>query len=400
MNISGIFIRRPVMTTLVMAAILLFGVIGYRLLPVSDLPNVDFPTIQVSAEPARREPRDDGLGGGDAAGEAVLDHRRHRLDDLDERAWGYTQITLQFSLEPRHRRRRPGRAGGHRRAPPRQLPPDMPTPPSYQKVNPADQPILYLALTSPTLPLSTLNEYAETLHGPAHLDGQRRGAGAGLRLAEVRGARPARPAARWPPRGIGIDEVATAVADGEREPADRHALRARRRPSPSRPTASSTNADALPAARSWPTATARRCASRTSGGCIDSVENDKIAALVQRRQRAASCWPSSASPAPTRSRWSTRSRRCCPRFRAAAAGLGEAGDPVRPLGVHPRVGARRAVHAAARRWLLVVLVIFLFLRNLSATIIPSLALPHVDHRHVRGHVPVSATASTTSRSWR
>ncbi len=78
MNLSGLFIRRPVMTTLVMVAILIFGVMAYRLLPVTDLPNVDFPTISVNASAARRQPGDHGLVGRDAAREAVLDHRRRR----------------------------------------------------------------------------------------------------------------------------------------------------------------------------------------------------------------------------------------------------------------------------------------------------------------------------------
>ena len=98
MNLPELCIRRPVATTLVMLAILLFGVMGYRLLPVSDLPNVDFPTILVSGGPAGRQPRHDGLGGGHAAGEAVLHHRRHRLDDLHAASLGTTQITLQFAL--------------------------------------------------------------------------------------------------------------------------------------------------------------------------------------------------------------------------------------------------------------------------------------------------------------
>ena len=76
MNITGLFIRRPVMTTLVMAGILIFGLVAYRQLPVSDLPAVDYPTISVTREPSRREPRDHGVLGGDAAGEAVLHHRR------------------------------------------------------------------------------------------------------------------------------------------------------------------------------------------------------------------------------------------------------------------------------------------------------------------------------------
>ena len=86
MNLSALFIKRPVTTTLIMLGILVFGVMAYRLLPVSDLPVVDFPTIQVSGRPARREPRDDGVVGGAAAREAVLDDCRPDVDQLDQLA--------------------------------------------------------------------------------------------------------------------------------------------------------------------------------------------------------------------------------------------------------------------------------------------------------------------------
>ena len=98
-NIAALFVRRPVMTVLVMIGILIFGLIGYRLLPVNALPNVDFPTIQVLGQPAGREPGNDGFRGRDAARKAVLDDRRHRLDDFDVDQRQSTSITLQFALE-------------------------------------------------------------------------------------------------------------------------------------------------------------------------------------------------------------------------------------------------------------------------------------------------------------
>src|SRR3974377_1787771 len=84
MSITELFIRRPVMTTLVMLGILLFGVMGYRLLPVSDLPNVDFPTILVSARPPGATPAAHGARRGDSAGETILHHRGHRQHDVHE----------------------------------------------------------------------------------------------------------------------------------------------------------------------------------------------------------------------------------------------------------------------------------------------------------------------------
>ena len=140
MNISELFIRRPVMTTLVMAGILIFGVMAYRLLPVSDLPNVDFPTIQVSAALPGRLARDDGLLGRDAARAAVLDDRgprQHELLDVDP------GLDVRSRCSSTSSRDLDGAAQDVQSAiaaAARQLPPNMPAPPSYGKVNPADQP--------------------------------------------------------------------------------------------------------------------------------------------------------------------------------------------------------------------------------------------------------------------
>ena len=114
MSISDLFIKRPIMTTLVMAAILIFGIFAYRLLPVSDLPNVDFPTILVSASLAGSQSRDHGFVGCHAAGEAVLDDRRHRLDDVDEFP-GPDQHHDSVQSQPQPRWRCTGRAGGDHR---------------------------------------------------------------------------------------------------------------------------------------------------------------------------------------------------------------------------------------------------------------------------------------------
>ncbi len=161
MNLSEIFIRRPVMTSLVMLAILLFGVLGYRALAVSDLPNVDFPTIQVSA----------GLPGAspDTMASSVaspLEKQFTTIAGLDSMtstsSLGNTQITLQFDLD----RSIDSAALDVQTAisaAARQLPPNMPSPPTFRKVNPADSPIFGLAVTSPTLPLYEVDKYAEDL---------------------------------------------------------------------------------------------------------------------------------------------------------------------------------------------------------------------------------------------
>ena len=152
MNLSELFIRRPVMTTLVMASLLVFGVMAYRLLPVSDLPNVDFPTIQVSASLPGASPETMA-----SSVATPLEKQFTTIAGLDNMssssAQGSTSITLQFNLS----RDLDGAALDVQSAisaVARQLPPNMPAPPSYGKVNPADQPVMYLALTSKILPLS------------------------------------------------------------------------------------------------------------------------------------------------------------------------------------------------------------------------------------------------------
>ncbi len=158
MSIAGLFIRRPVMTTLVMLAILLFGIVGYRALPVSDLPNVDFPTIMVRANLPGASPETMA-----SSVATPLERQFSTIAGLDSmtsaNSLGNTQITLQFTLD-RSIDAAAQDVQAAIAAAGRQLPPDLPTPPTYYKVNPADQPILYLSLNSPTLPLSAVDEYA------------------------------------------------------------------------------------------------------------------------------------------------------------------------------------------------------------------------------------------------
>ena len=223
MNISALFIRRPVATTLIQLAIVIFGIIGYRALPVSDLPSVDFPTISVKRSLPGRESRDDGVGGGDAARKAVLDHRRHHVDQLDEQHWAARSITLQFDLDRDIDAAAQDVQVAISRTT-RQLPPDMPAPPSFQKVNPADSPILFLTLSSPTLPLSQINEYAEinVAQRISMLKGVAQVSIFGAQKFAVRiDVDPRQLAAR----GLDIEQVASAVAPRQRQPADRHALR-------------------------------------------------------------------------------------------------------------------------------------------------------------------------------
>ena len=160
MNISQGFIERPIATSLFMAAIALFGAVAYRSLAVSDLPNVDLPTLLVTAQLPGANP--DTMA---AAVATPLENQFSMIAGLSSmtstNSLGSTQVTLEFDLS----RNLDGAAVDVQAAitqAGRLLPQGMPTPPTFTKVNPADQPILYIALTSPTLPLYTLDEYAET----------------------------------------------------------------------------------------------------------------------------------------------------------------------------------------------------------------------------------------------
>jgi HAE1 family hydrophobic/amphiphilic exporter-1 len=160
MNFSELFIRRPVMTTLVMSGVLLFGILGYSLLPVSDLPNVDYPVISVSASLPGASPETMA-----SAVATPLEKQFTTIAGLDamtsSSAQGNSSITLQFTLQ----RDIDAAAQDVQAAIAktlRSLPTGI-TPPSYQKVNPADQPILFLVLSSKMLSLPQLNEYAENV---------------------------------------------------------------------------------------------------------------------------------------------------------------------------------------------------------------------------------------------
>ena len=161
MNLSLPFIERPVMTTLVMAALVIFGGYGYASLPVSDLPNIDFPTIQVSASLPGADP--DTMASSVAS---PLENQFSTIQGIDQMTssstQGSTQIQIQFSLS----RDLDGAAQDVQAAisaATRNLPKAMPQPPTFRKVNPADIPVLFMAMRSKTLKPSELNEYAETL---------------------------------------------------------------------------------------------------------------------------------------------------------------------------------------------------------------------------------------------
>ena len=367
MNVPELFIRRPVMTTLVMSGILLFGLIGYRLLPVSDLPSVDYPTIQVSASLPGANP--DTMASSVAT---PLEKQFSIIAGVDSMssvsAQGSVQITIQFTLERNIDAAAQDVQAAIARAA-RQLPPNMPTPPTYQKVNPADSPILYLALSSPTLPLSTVDDYAETLLA------QRISMISGVAQVSVFGSQQYAVRVQVDPNklaayGIGIDEVESAVEQGNVDQPT-GTLYGRHQAFTVQATGQLQKAaDYRPLIVAYRNGNPVRL--QELGRVIDSVQNDKVAswfdttrAIVLAIQRQ----PGANTVAVV-----DNITRLLPQFRNQI-----------PAAVHidvlfDRSQSIRDSVADVKRTLfiavcLVILVIFLFLRNLSATLIPSLALP-------------------------
>ena len=205
---TELFIRRPVMTSVLMLAILVAGILGYNLLAVSDLPNVDFPTIQVSA----------GLPGASPETMAStvatpLEKQFTTIAGLDEltstSSLGSTNITLQFSLS-RDINSAALDVQSAITAATSQLPANLPTPPTLRKVNPSESPILFLGLTSRTLPLYTVDQYAEVQLGEEISRVQ------GVAEVEVYGSVPYAVRVQVNPeelasRQLGLDQVASAI---------------------------------------------------------------------------------------------------------------------------------------------------------------------------------------------
>ena len=364
---SDLFIRRPIATTLVMLAILFFGLFAYRILPVSDLPNVDFPTIQVFASLPGASP--ETMASGVAT---PLEKQFSTIQGLDSMSsmnqLGSTQITMQFNL----RRGLDGAAQDVQTAITQagaQLPQNMPAPPSFAKVNPADQPVLYLAMSSSSLPLSLVDEFAETYLA------QRISTISGVAQVSIFGAQKYAVRVQLDPRklasrGIGLDEVQRAVQQGNVN-LPTGTLWGQHRAVTVQASGQLTTAAAY---RSLIVAYRGGAPVRLEevGSVLDSVENNKVAswfngerAIVLAVQR---------QPGTNTVEVVDSIRRLLPVYRAQIP------PSVKLEFLYDRsISIRDSVHDVKSTLLLtislVILVIFLFLRNLSATIIPSLAVP-------------------------
>jgi HAE1 family hydrophobic/amphiphilic exporter-1 len=371
MNISQTFIERPIATSLLMAAIALFGAVAYRALPVSDLPNVDLPTLLVTASLPGASP--------DTMASAVATPLENQFSTIagmnsmsSTNSLGNTQITLEFDLA----RKLDGAAVDVQAAitqASRMLPQGMPTPPTFTKVNPADQPILYIALTSPTLPLWTLDEYAETRLA------QRVSMISGVAQVQVLGAQKYAVHVQMDPhalasRQIGINEIETALKNWNVNLPTGAII------GPQRAFTLQASGQLMSAAAYRPVVVAYRQGSPVRleelGSIIDSVEDDKTASwfYTHNGSSRAIVLAIQRQPGTNTIEVTDGVKNLLPVFRAEM-----------PPSVHMdilydrsdtiRESYRDVEFTMVLTLGLVVMVIFLFLRNLSATVIPSLALP-------------------------
>jgi hydrophobic/amphiphilic exporter-1 (mainly G- bacteria), HAE1 family len=366
MNLSEIFIKRPVTTTLIMLGILVFGTMAYRSLPVSDLPTVDFPTIQVNASLPGASPET-------MAATVALPLEKQfaaiaGLSNINSTSLqGTTNITLQFDLSRNiDAAAQDVQAMIGRTA--RALPPQMPAPPSYQKSNPGDQSVILLVLRSSTLQLSMIDEYAQQTIA------QRLSMVDGVAQVDVFGSQKYAVRIDLDPRelasrSIGIDQVADAVISansnvpvgtiyGEKT------------------FVVQTNGQLMHAAQYGPTIVAYRNGNPVRldevAHVFDGVENDKSAAW----QAGERCVMISIRKQP-----GTNVVEVVDRIKALLPQMKEQLPAAMSLDTRNDRSAtiRESVRDVKMTLLatigLVVLVIFLFLRNVSATVIPSLALP-------------------------
>ena len=364
---SELFIKRPITTTLVMAGIVLFGLIGYRALPVSDLPNVDFPTIQVTGSLPGANPETMA-----SSVATPLERQFSTIAGLSSvsstSTLGSTQITLQFDLT-RNIDAAAQDVQTSIAAAARQLPVGMPNPPTLKKVNPADQPIMYLRVASSTLPLSKVNEFADTLIA------QRLSTINGVAQVLVTGQQKYAVRVQLDPsalasRAMGLDDVVTALQRGNvNQPVG--TLYGVHRNYTVQANGQLTDADAYKSL----IVVYRNGAPvllRDLGDIVDSVENTRLASYYNGQQVVT--LTIQRQPGTNTVEVVDAIRRLLPAFRQQLPAsvtldvLYDRSDSIRESVNDVQFSLLLAIA-------LVVLVIFLFLRNVRATIIPTFALP-------------------------
>ena len=367
MNISEPFIHRPVATSLLMAGIVLMGMLGYLLLPISALPPVDFPTIQVTAQYPGASP--------DVMASSVttpLERQFGQISGLaqmtSQSSFGNTTIILQFILDrdidaaAQDVQAAINAAGGV-------LPQNMPNPPTYNKVNPADTPILTLQITSDTLPLEKVNDLADTVLA------QKLSQVTGVGLVTIEGNQKPAVRVRINPAaiaslGLGLEDVRTALMQNNIN-APKGSF-----DGPRQSYAIGANDQILSAEEYKPIVVAYRRGSPVRlgdiGTVIDNVENVRLAGWVGDKPSV--ILDIQRQPGANIIETADRVKALLPRLRASI-----------PPSVQVNVltdrtqTIRASVHDVQFTMMLtiglVVLVIFIFLRKFWATVIPSVALP-------------------------
>ena len=367
MNISTLFIERPVMTALLSLSLLLFGGIAFRALPVAALPSVDYPTIQVNAAVPGANPETMA-----STVATPLEREFSTIAGVDSmsssNSLGSTAITVQFTLDRKidaaaqDIQAAISRAGGR-------LPPSMPRPPTYQKVNPAEQPVFYLALSSDTLPMYTVNEYADTMLA------QRISMVEGVSRVQIFGAQKYAVRVQVDPdklasRGIGIDEVQNAIAASNtnlptgRLDGDTQAFTIQSSGSLQKASAY------RPVIVAWRNGTPVRL--EELGEVIDSVDNDKVAAWFNNKRSI--MLAIQKQPGTNTVEVVNGVRALLDQFRKEippSIQMTIAFDASQSI----RNSIRDVEFTLLLTIMIVVLVIFLFLRNVSATLIPGCAVP-------------------------
>ena len=367
MNLSELCIRRPVLTTLLTASLIVFGIFGYRLLPVAALPAVDFPTIQITATLPGASP--------ETMAASVASPIERQLSTIagissmsSSSSLGTTQITIQFDLG----RNIDGAALDVQTAlsvAQRRLPIEMTTPPSFRKVNPGDFPVIFLSLRSDTIPLSVINDYAETLLAPqlSQLSGVAQVLVYGAQKFAVRvQVDPAAAAAR----NISLDDIRTVVAKANSS-APVGTLQGPREAITLLATGAMNKADAYRDV----TITYRNGAPiklNEVATVIDSVENDRVAtwfndarAIVLAVQR---------QPDANTVEVVDMVRAKLPQMRAQVPPSIQM-EPLFDRSLSIRDAVYDVQETLGIAIALVIMVIFLFLRKVSATLIPALAVP-------------------------
>jgi hydrophobic/amphiphilic exporter-1 (mainly G- bacteria), HAE1 family len=367
MNLSEIYIRRPIMTTLVMVGILIFGWMSYQTLPISYLPNVDYPTIQVTASRPGASPENMS-----ASVARPLEKQFSSIAGLDTLSststYGKTQLTLQFNLS-RNIDDAAQDVEAAIQASSGQIPNDLPNPPTYSKVNPADQPILYLYLKSPTLQLSQVDSYAQTYIA------QKLSTISGVAQVQLYGSQKYATRVQIDPqqlasRQLGLDQIQTAIQQGNVN------LPTGSLSGKFKNFAVQTNGQLPDAAAYRKLIVAYKDGAPTYleqlGRIVDSVENDRVAswynddrAIILAIQR---------QPGTNTVQVVDTIKKLLPKLQEQIPKSIEIGvmyDAAQSV----RDSVDDVKFTLVLTIGLVILVIFLFLRNLSATIIPSLALP-------------------------